>query len=340
VDCHIGPGAGSFVQAKLRGMHQLRAVMVNDYQRPIPTPISNLRPASETCYECHWPAKFFGNLEQTRTYFAADKTNTPYTISYLLNVGGGDTTHGPARGIHYHMAVEKKIEYIARDEKRQVIPWIKVTEHDGSSTTYQTTDKKERFAETNLAAATPRRMDCMDCHNRPAHQYQSPNRALDLAMMQGKIDPSIEFIKKNSAKALLGKYTSQEQALVEIDRQLHASYPQGGVKIDAAIKEVKAIYARNFFPEMKADWRAYPDDIGHWISAGCFRCHDGKHKNEKGEVISRECKTCHVITSQGPGTKSLTYVREGLDFKHPVEDDDGSWKEDSCNGCHSGAPDQ
>lgn len=339
VDCHIGPGAGSFVQAKLRGLHQVKAVAMDNYQRPIPTPIENLRPASETCYECHWPAKFFGNLEQTRTYYSADKSNTAYTISYLLSVGGGDPAHGLARGIHYHMAVEKKVEYIATDAKRQVIPWIRVTEKDGTVVVYQTTDKKLALSESNIAARAKRTMDCMDCHNRPAHQLQSPNRALDLSMMLGKIDPKIEFIKKNAAKALLGKYETQPQALSEIEKQLRASYPQGGPQIDAAIQEVKDIYARNFFPEMKADWRAYPDDIGHWISAGCFRCHDGKHKNEKGEVISRDCKTCHVITSQGKGTQSKSYVREGLDFVHPVEDDDGSWKEDSCNGCHNGAPD-
>lgn len=339
VDCHIGPGAGSFVQAKLRGLHQVKAVLTGKFQRPIPTPIENLRPASETCYECHWPEKFFGNLEQTKTYFKADESNSAYTISYLLPVGGGDPRHGPAHGIHYHMSVEKKIEYIASDDKRQVIPWIRMTDHEGKVTVFQTTDKKLALAETNIAAAKPRHMDCMDCHNRPAHQYQTPNRALDLSMSLGKIDPSIPYIKKNCAKALLGDYKTQDEGLAAIEKQLHEAYPQGGAKIEAIIAEVKGIYSRNFFPEMKVDWRAYPDDIGHWNTPGCFRCHDGKHKSESGKVISRECKTCHTITSQNPGATAGTYVREGVEFKHPVEDDDGAWKEDNCCDCHGGAPD-
>ncbi len=338
VDCHIGPGAQWFVKAKLSGLHQVYAVIANDFHRPIATPIHNLRPASETCYECHWPAKFFGELEQTRTYFAADKANTPYTISYLLNVGGGDPTHGPARGIHYHMAVSQHIEYIAKDSKRQVIPWIRSTDAAGHVTIYKTAEKDAAITDDQIASAEKRKMDCMDCHNRPAHQFASPDRALNLAMMEGRINPSIEFIKKNAARALLGTYASEPAALDEIGKQLHAAYPQGGDTIEAAIKEVKAIYSRDFFPEMKADWRAYPDNIGHQISTGCFRCHDGKHASDKGEVISHDCKSCHIITSQGPGSKPTTYVRTGLDFIHPVQDDDGSWKTGNCSECHTGAP--
>lgn len=339
VECHIGPGAEWFVKAKLSGLHQVYAVAVNDFNRPIKTPIQNLRPASETCYECHWPAKFFGNLEQTKTYFAADKSNTPYTISYLLPVGGGDPRHGPARGIHYHMSVEKKIEYVAKDERRQIIPWVRVTDHEGNVSVYETTSKGDRLSEAEMAAQEPRVMDCMDCHNRPAHQFRSPNATLDQAMSNGRIDPSIPFIKKNTAKALLGEYATQPEGLAAIEKQLRAAYPEGGPKIDAAIAETKEIYRQNFFPEMKVRWDAYPDNIGHWSTPGCFRCHDGLHKNEKGEIISRDCKTCHVITSQGPGLEPTTYVREGLDFVHPAEDDDGEWKETHCSDCHTGAPD-
>ena len=339
VDCHIGPGAEWFVKAKISGLHQVYAVVANNFHRPIATPIHNLRPASETCYECHWPAKFFGELEQTRTYFATDKANTPYTISYLLNVGGGDPTHGPARGIHYHMAVSQKIEYVAKDEKRQVISWVRSTDAQGHVSIYKSNDKDAAMTDAQIASAEKRRMDCMDCHNRPAHQLQSPDRALNLAMMEGRISPSLEFVKKNAAKALLGTYATQEQALSEIEKQLKEDYPQGGDTVAAAIREVKAIYSRNFFPEMKADWRAYPDNIGHKISNGCFRCHDGKHVDESGKIISRDCKSCHVITSQGPGAKPATYERTGLDFVHPVPDDDGSWKTENCGECHTGAPD-
>ncbi|MCX6624126.1 MAG: NapC/NirT family cytochrome c, partial [Acidobacteria bacterium] len=58
VKCHIGPGAGWFVKSKLSGASQLLAVTFNTYERPIPTPVRNLRPARDTCETCHWPDKF------------------------------------------------------------------------------------------------------------------------------------------------------------------------------------------------------------------------------------------------------------------------------------------
>ena len=339
VDCHIGPGAGSFVKAKLNGLHQVYAVITDDYHRPIETPIPNLRPADETCYECHWPAKFFGVLDRTWTYYGTDASNSPYTVSLLLKVGGADAAHGQPHGIHWHVSANK-VEYIAKDHKRETIPWIRVTDTNGHVRIYQTTEKSEKLAETNIAAATPRIMDCIDCHTRPAHRYLSPNRALDIALSQKFLDPAIPGIKKNAAKALLGKYDTEPQALAEIEKQLRAAYPQGGPGIDKAVESVKTIYSRNFFPEMKVSWNKYPDHIGHMITPGCFRCHDGKHKSEDGHVISMDCNECHVVTAQGPGAKLSAYNRDGLEFKHPGSDEgDDSWKEDRCDSCHTGAPD-
>jgi len=58
VECHVGPGAGWYVKSKLSGLYQVYAVTTGNYPKPIPTPIENLRPARETCEECHWPEKF------------------------------------------------------------------------------------------------------------------------------------------------------------------------------------------------------------------------------------------------------------------------------------------
>ncbi len=57
-ECHIGKGAGWFVKSKLSGTYQVYATAFNKYPRPVPTPIKNLRPAQETCEQCHWPEKF------------------------------------------------------------------------------------------------------------------------------------------------------------------------------------------------------------------------------------------------------------------------------------------
>ena len=113
-DCHIGKGAAWYVRSKLSGTYQVYATAANKYPRPIPTPVKNLRPAQETCEECHWPKKFVGNLDRTYTYFLGDETNTPFTVRLLMKVGGGDPTHGPVGGIHWHMNVGNKIEVLRR----------------------------------------------------------------------------------------------------------------------------------------------------------------------------------------------------------------------------------
>jgi len=60
-DCHIGPGADWFVKSKLDGAWQLVSVALDLYPRPIPTPLHDLRPARDTCEQCHWPTKFVGD---------------------------------------------------------------------------------------------------------------------------------------------------------------------------------------------------------------------------------------------------------------------------------------
>ena len=102
-ECHVGKGATWFVRSKLSGTYQLYATAFNKYPRPIPTPIRNLRPAQETCEECHWPQKFFGNLDRTFTYFQSDETNSPYSIRLSSKWAAAIPTHGPVGGIHWHM---------------------------------------------------------------------------------------------------------------------------------------------------------------------------------------------------------------------------------------------
>ena len=151
VECHIGPGAEWFVKAKVSGTYQLYAVAFNKYPRPVPTPIKNLRPAQETCEQCHWPKKFVGNLDRTYNYFLGDETNTPFSVRLTMKVGGGDATHGPVGGIHWHMNVGNKVQYVATDPARQTIPWVRVVDDQGVVTEYRTKSSpmpssKARFA--------------------------------------------------------------------------------------------------------------------------------------------------------------------------------------------------
>jgi nitrate/TMAO reductase-like tetraheme cytochrome c subunit len=325
-ECHIGKGAGWFVKSKLSGTYQVYAVAFDKYPRPVPTPVKNLRPAQDTCEQCHWPQKHVGNLERTYNYFLTDPTNTPFTVRMVLNVGGADPKHGTAGGIHYHVAT--KVEYLATDEERQKIPYVRVTSQDGKVTEYRTPRFTNEVSEAQL-----RRMDCMDCHNRPAHRYQSPSKAVNLAMSLGRISPEIPSIKSNAVHALTQKYANESQALESIAKNLGASYP-ADPRIEKVIAEVQQIYRDNFFPEMKASWSAYPENIGHKDWMGCFRCHDDSHKSADGKMIiqSSNCNACHTIIAQGRGDDLLKVTPQGQKFKHP----DGEEVEGGCNDCHTG----
>ncbi len=335
-ECHIGPGAQWFVKAKISGLYQVYSVLFGKYHRPIVTPVDNLRPAKETCLACHWPTKFFGAVLRTWTYFGSDEKNSPWTIKMLLNIGGGNPAHGMIRGIHWHMEGVNTVEYIATDRRRLTIPWVRVTDQSGKVTVYRSEDKQIRIADAKAATLPKRRMDCIDCHNRPTHQYRAPNESLDMAMAMGRIDSAIPSIKALSAKLLVGAYKTEAEALDTIAREMRSKYPDDA-RIAPVIKEVQSIYSGNFFPEMKVRWSEYPNHIGHKITPGCFRCHDGEHVSDSGRRISKDCKTCHTILAQGPGRELPEFSSSGLEFKHP-EDIGDDWKTGRCDACHTGSP--
>ena len=326
-ECHIGPGATWFVKAKISGTYQLYATAFDKFPRPIPTPIKNLRPAQETCEQCHWPKKFVGNLERTYNYFLGDETNTPFTLSLLMKVGGADPTHGPEGGIHWHMNVKNKVEYVATDVARQKIPWVRIVDPQGVVTEFRT-----KGFTNDPASFTIRAMDCMDCHNRPAHKYQTPNDAVNLAISLGHIDRTLPWIKTNAVYALTRDFKTETEALQGIATHLAERYPNEP-RIRPVIDVVQQLYRDNFFPEMKASWKIYPDNIGHKNWPGCFRCHDGNHKTEDGKrtIKANDCNACHTILAQGNGPELLQLSPAGQAFKHPGGDYDLT-----CYDCHNG----
>lgn len=328
VECHIGPGATWFVKSKLSGAYQVYATAFDKYPRPIPTPIDNLRPAQDTCEQCHWPQKFSGNLARTYTYFLADETNTQFTVQMLMKVGGGDPSRGPTGGIHWHMNIANKIQYIPTDHTRMKIPYVRATDMaTGKVTEYRTPGFTNVVQEAEL-----RTMDCMDCHNRPAHMYKSPNQAVNLAMSLGKINPALPWIKTNAVYALTRDYTNEIQALQNIATILNDRY-RDDARIKPVIDVVQQIYRDNFFPEMRATWATYPDHIGHMIWSGCFRCHDDRHATADGtqKIKANDCNACHTILAQGSGDELKTLSPDGQKFKHPGDEVDGA-----CNDCHTG----
>lgn len=331
VECHIGPGATWFVRSKLSGLYQVYATAANKYPRPVPTPIKNLRPAQDTCEHCHWPQKFAGNLVRTYRHYLSDETNSEYSVRLLLRVGGGDPTRGPVGGIHWHMSVANKVEYLATDDLRLKIPWVRLTDQAGQVTEFRTSGFTNQVDESRV-----RRMDCIDCHNRPSHRYAKPNEAVDLAMALGRIDRSLPYIRTNATFYLTQTYATRDEALQQIEDGLKSKYPNAP-QITGAIQAVQQIYRQNFFPEMNAQWRAYPEHIGHKDWPGCVRCHDDQHKSTDGKrVVSfKDCNTCHVFLAQGTEAELDQMTPGGQEFKHPGDPYDPDFK---CTDCHTGGP--
>lgn len=341
VQCHVGPGADWFVRSKLSGTYQVYAVLANVYPRPIPTPITNLRPAQETCEQCHWPQHFFSEKKVVKTYYRRDEQNTPWSITLLMKIGGGHQETGPTTGIHWHMNIANKITYVAADTQKQVIPWVRAEDFQGKAVEYVSTENP--LSEEELARAKKYQMDCMDCHNRPTHIFYPPDQSVNLSLNLGRMDPKLPSVKSAAVEAVVQPYSSRQAAHDSIDMIIREFYAvqhadvaeTNATAITKVIEETQKIYARNFFPSMGVSWKKYPNNVGHLYDIGCFRCHDGKHVSPEGKVLSRECNTCHTILAQGEGLSPREVSLEGLPFHHP-EDIGDAWMEMNCSDCHTG----
>ena len=332
VECHVGSGASWFIKAKINGTHQLIAYTLDNYKRPIETPIKNLRPAQDTCEKCHWPEKFHGNIEINFTHFLSDKKNTEYTARMLMHVNKS-APGSPLGGIHWHVSATDRVEYYAADEKRQDIPWMRVTNlKDGTFRVFKT----EAF-KGEPPADQIRVMDCMDCHNRPAHTFPTANDAVEKAMAAGALSPKLPNIKRVAVQAMTEtKITSTAEAPQKIADFIRSKYtdPALASEVPGAIAQVQQLFGSSIFPERKADWRVYPNQIGHKDWLGCFRCHDNKHKDAVNKTVrSSDCNSCHTILTQGKGEELQTLSAKGMEFKHPGGDLD---PELTCTDCHNG----
>lgn len=301
VECHIGPGAGWFVKSKLSGVGQVFAVAFQTFDRPIPTPIENLRPARDTCEQCHWPEKFHGDRIRVKTTYAEDAGNTELKSVMILKVGGGSAESGIAEGIHWHMNIANEITYVPADRTREVIPFVRMKTLEGEVVDYVSGGAEKPTPEEIRERG--RVMDCVDCHNRPTHIYRLPGWELDEAIRAGRIDRAVPWVRKAGLEVLNHPYESRASAREEIPRRLEeyyrAEHPEVLDSMAEAVKEagreLATIHAQNVWPEMGIPWGVYPNHIGHTDSPGCFRCHDGEHESEDGRVISAECDTCHTL---------------------------------------------
>jgi len=305
-ECHIGSGVESYFAAKVNGTKQLievsthsfasMAKFVPDYPTPIPSPVRNLRPAREICEACHTPAKFVGEKLLVKSNFADDEQNTQTQDVVVLHLGGQDSL-SHLTGIHgVHLG---HIEYVATDETRTSIPWVQRRNADGSETVFAASSLKG----ANPPAGERRVMDCIDCHNRASHTFMTAEDALNRAMADGSISPTLPWVHKEGLALLKADYSSQADAAVKIPAQLEAFYRSGNPQVLAtkadlvkhASQKLVALYSENVFPDMKVTWGTHPNHIGHMSYPGCFRCHDGDHSTKDGTVITQDCTACHNL---------------------------------------------
>jgi hypothetical protein len=303
VECHVGEGVGALVNSKLNGAWQVVSATFDLYERPIPTPVHQLRPARETCEKCHWPEKFYGSRLESRVTYADDERSTPAytTLNLKIDAGAAGNT-----GVHWHVDPDNEVRYASVGDEREQMIWVESRRPDGTV---------HRFLNTRLAGdhrdeTEPRVMDCVDCHNRATHIYQEPDRAVDERIRLGAIDRGLPYIRRESVNAVRGSYPSLAAAEAGIRAGLASfyrrNYPEQLAgwfdRIDAAAAELVDVWARNIHPEMNIGWGAYPSFLGHTDTPGCFRCHTRDLQDSDGLWISDDCTLCHSILAYGEPT--------------------------------------
>ena len=319
VDCHVSPGAVGWVKSKRAGTRQLLDVVFHRVRYPIESAMQSNRlvPSRDTCEQCHWPEKFGGVKPRVIFHFQDDASNTQTQTVLMMLTGGG--TLGGIHGKHMGPGVE--IQYTAKDSQRQTIPWVEYRNRSTGETRTFLADGSTPQSVTNL----PRfQMQCVDCHNRPTHTFELPERAVDRAMGLGLISPTLPFIKKKAIDLLKANYSSNEDASHTIPEALarfyQQSYPnllsQRSREVTNAGAEIAAIYNRNVFPDLKVTWGTYPNNLGHTDFPGCFRCHDGSHSTSDQKLtITQDCSTCHeplAIEEASPGVLKTMGLAERI----------------------------
>lgn len=300
VSCHIGTGAEWYVKAKLSGLRQVKAVIDGSYSRPIPAPVEHLRPAQDTCEECHWPEKFHGKKVKQFVSFTNEDQLNPQVQEISLHIGGRSPLTDTFEGIHWHVSNNVKVEYESLNEKRTSIGRIKVTKPGGVTEEYALDGAEGEGKEGKW-----RTMDCIDCHNRPTHVYDELEQRVDFGLQSKKLNPEIEGIREDGIKVLTTEYASREEAKEKIVANLLALQAERHgadfvAKNEAALVSSGAYlldaYLDNVWPHMKVTWGTYKGHNGHQYESegyGCFRCHDEEHKTAFGKTISQSCDLCH-----------------------------------------------
>ena len=198
------------------------------------------------------------------------------------------------------------------------------TSVDGASSTWPPTTRGRRFPHraaseaggagarstwrraqtaTRRAGGATRRMDCTDCHNRPAHTFSStPQRAVDAAHRpSGRIPRELPFVRREAVAAMAAddrhaRGGARGASPARSERVLSQSRRRRPALVDRAVAGAQEAWVRNVFPGDEGRRGARIRIISATSTApGCFRCHDDRHKRRRRPTITQECELCHTI---------------------------------------------
>ena len=368
--CHIGPGASFFIKSKIDGLKQVYAVLTDSFSRPITSPVHDLRPARETCEECHSPTMFKDNIIKIIKHYDNDEANTPVQSTFILKMGGWEEGGGVNEGIHWH--ISNPVYYIPADEQRQAILWVGVEQGDGSLKEFYLRDMLNMawgsFVEEAWKEGKVREMDCIDCHNRTAHFIPPPEVVVDKSIDEGRLPRDLPYIRAKAVEILSQDFATEEEAFAAIDAladyylrtnrpaaadrlNVNANYDEVRAyeqKVQSAMDEIRRLYQETHFTDLGMDWKTNPNNARHNPFPGCFRCHDDKHVSldEQGnevETISVKCNLCHTVPIVGRGDDRLVEApvvigavpESHADFRWTIEHRDvHDAQAEGCFDCH------
>ena len=343
VDCHLG--RQSFPQqlvSKLGEYRILAAITFKTFEYPIHA--ARMIPANQACEKCHNPGSFSADSLRKITHYQPDPQNTASTTYLLIKTGGGSKRQGLGKGIHWH--TENPVYFYAADELQQNIPYVRVNKPDGTVTEY--INPEASFDPASIKPQDLKRIDCITCHNRVTHEVLNPVDTVDLSLQRGLVSAAIPDIKNKAVEVLTAAYSSTDQALVGIaSLQVYyqEKYPDFYAKnaglVNVAITEYQETYINSIFPDQGFTWDSHPSNIGHTNSAGCFRCHDGKHISQQNQVIRLECNLCHSIPVVASATQGISSI-EVSQGSEPGSHLNANWIllhkdafNTSCKTCHT-----
>jgi nitrate/TMAO reductase-like tetraheme cytochrome c subunit len=347
VECHMGRNSTlKLIAMKPTHFKELWG-MVAGYERPMHA--SGLRPAREACESCHWPQAEHHDSITVNKRYGTDPKSSEVDYRLTLHTTADVERENPWKvtGIHWHIA--NPVQFKSPDVQGRTIPWVQVTKADGSKATY--VDAESKLPKAEIEKLPAQTMECFNCHNSVGHPFPNPAYKVDAAIAEGRISRDLPAVKGravalvDAAQKISGPREERTAAIDKLVAENAAKHPVAANLKDKELqfqKEMKEILLTATFEEKGFSWQSFPDHSQHADSAGCFRCHNGKHFNEKGEAIRLQCTLCHNLPQaqleNGKGSVP-SVVAAGL--SPPDSHNAPNWMhehranlDESCTMCH------